>query len=326
MPTALVLGATGFIGGHVAREALARGWRVRALRRRPEATGELEGLPIEWCLGDLERHETLEPAFAGIEVVFHAAAFYPLGGMRVVEAVRRGVGQTRRVLTAAQQAGVRRLVFTSTLTTVGRPPAGERRLADERDRYTPGTFGFSPYFESKSAMEEEVLGFEDASLGRVVLIPTVVLGPGDVHMTVARYLLAAAKGTWASVRADINVVDVRDVARAQIAAAERGAPGERYILGGENTSVTNLLQRVALRAGHRPPRFEVPVAWVARAAFILGYLPGLKHLHNHAAAATAWQGFHTGKARARLGLSARPLEETLQDSLDWLEARGHRWR
>ncbi len=325
MPLALILGATGFIGGHIARQALAQGWRVRGLRRRPGTVGAWAGEGIDWFEGDLDVADGLEPAFEGAEIVFHAAAFYPAGGGRASEATARGVAQTRNVLEACRRARVARLVYTSTLTTIGGPPAGEERLADERDRYLPGSLPASAYYESKYAMESEIL--RTASSWALVLNPTAVLGPGDVHLSMARVLLAAARGQmglW--VRATTNVVDVRDAAAAHVRAAVVGRPGERTILGGHNLTVRELLERVARLTGRRPPRRELPLGVLDAAAFLASFVPGLAGGSGHLRGVRRWQGYDTSKARQELGLTPRPLEETLRDALDWLEANGHRWR
>lgn len=325
MPVVLVLGATGFIGGHIARQALAQGWPVRGLRRRPGAVGALTDGDIEWFEGDLDRAEGLEPAFGGVEIVFHAAGFYPMGGIRAAEATARAVAQTRNVLDACRRARVARLVYTSTLTTIGSPPSGEGRLADERDHYLPGSLPASAYYESKYAMESEVL--RAAGPSALVLNPTAVLGPGDVHLSLARVLLAAARGRlgfW--VRATTNVVDVRDVAAAHVRAATAGRPGERTILGGHNLTVRELLERVARLTGRRPPQRELPLGVLDAVATMALFVPGLAGGTGHLRAVRRWQGYDTSKARRELGLTPRPLEETLRDALDWLEANGHRWR
>ena len=325
MTLILVLGATGFIGGHIARQALAQGWRVRGLRRRPGAVGAGTGEGIDWFEGDLDRAEGLAPAFEGAEIVFHAAGFYPVGANRAPEATARGVAQTRNVLEACRRAGVARLVYTSTLSTIGGPPPGEGRLADERDLYLPGSLPGSAYYECKYAMESEVL--RAAGNSALVLNPTAVLGPGDVHLSLARVLLAAARGQmgfW--VRATTNVVDVRDVAAAHLRAAEVGRPGERTILGGHNLTVRDLLERVARLTGRQPPRRELPLGVLDAAAWLASVTPGLAGGIGHLRAVRRWQGYDTSKARRDLGATPRPLEDTLRDALDWLESNGHRWR
>ncbi|MGH2628207.1 MAG: NAD-dependent epimerase/dehydratase family protein [Anaerolineales bacterium] len=325
MTAILILGATGFIGGHIARLALSEGWQVRGLRRGPGAAGALTGAGIDWFEGDLDRAQGPASAFEGVDIVFHAAGFYPTGGERSPGATARGVAQTRHVLEACRRARVPRLVYTSTLTTIGAPGPGEGRLADERDHYLPGSLPGSAYYESKYAMESEVL--RSASAWTVVLNPTAVLGPGDVHLSLARVVLAAARGQmrfWLPVTT--NVVDVRDVAADHLRAASLGRPGERTILGGHNVTVRELLERVARLTGRRPPRWELSPRALEAAARLASLVPGLAGGTGHLRAVRRWQGYDTSKARRELGSTARPLEETLRDTLEWLEASGYRWR
>ncbi len=317
---ALVLGGTGFIGGHIARAASEAGWQVAALRRNPGLEGNLTGAPVEWVHGDLEDQDTLLAAMRGSEVVFHAAAYYPKSKDRlgVGEHVSRARREIDRVLRAAAQAGVGRLVFTSTLTTIGRPPPEEDRLADEMDEYRPGTLPDNAYYEAKINMERAVLEAAAAGLPAVVLNPTLVLGPGDVHLSSTRFLLFVLRG-WAlaSLPVTVNIVDVRDNAAAHLRAATKGQVGQRYIIGGHNLSLTEALSMTARLAGTRTPRFEIPLPVVAGLAALAGRLPGVR-LSSHLKALAHWQGYDTAKARRALGLSARPLDETLRDTIAWL--------
>ncbi|MGD2103985.1 MAG: NAD-dependent epimerase/dehydratase family protein, partial [Anaerolineae bacterium] len=206
-----VLGATGFIGGRIARAAVMQGWEVRGLRRRHGATGAIGDLRIDWADGDLNDEASLVDAMDGCDVVFHAAAYYPHGTSNTWEAVQRGVGGMRNALAAAEAAGVERLVYTSSLTTVG-PPEDGARLANEEDLYTPGSVPL-PYFEVKWAMEMEAMRAAARGLPVVVVMPAAVLGPGDVKPTTGELLLWVAKGGLPGyVEGHINVVDGRDVA------------------------------------------------------------------------------------------------------------------
>ncbi len=321
----LILGATGFIGGHIARAALEAGWQVRGLRRTPQSVGHLEGLPVEWVSGDLNDPASLEKAMQGVEIVFHAAAYYPTDGdkRKVPAQVEAARAEMANVLTAVRQSGVRRLIYTSTLSTIGQPPAGANRLADERDVYQPGTLAESGYYEAKIVMEQAVLQTAADWLDAVVLCPTAVFGPGDVHLTTGGLLIAAARGlAIAWLPGEINVVDVRDVAAAHIAAAVRGRRGERYILGGHNYTVRQALEIVARVAGARPPRFGIP-SWAIQGLIWLGdQLPFLPLPANHLRALPLWQGYNTIKAQTELGLQPRPFEETVRDALAWFREHG----
>jgi len=322
----LVLGATGFIGGHIAKAALEADWQVRGLRRNPESVGHLEGLPVEWVSGDLNDPDSLTKAMQGAEIVFHAAAYYPTDGDRrkVPAQVEAARGEIANVLAAVRQSGVRRLIYTSSLSTIGLPTPWANRLADERDIYQLGTLPESGYYEAKIVMEQAVLEAASDWLDAVVLCPTAVFGPGDVHLTVGGLLIAVARGlAIAWLPGEINVVDVRDVAAAHIAAVERGRRGERYILGGHNYSVREALETAARVAGARPPRFGIPL-WAIQALIWLGdRMPFLPLPANHLRALPLWQGYNTIKAQTELGLQPRPFEETVRDALAWFKAQGH---
>src|SRR5262245_41105033 len=232
----LVLGATGFIGGQIARALVEHGYAVRALRRARSSTLALEGLPVEFAYGDLRDPSALLAAMRGVEAVFHAAGYYPHNSLAPRRALRLAAAGMRNLLECARAADVGRVVYTSSLSTIG-PPAVGRALADERDYYLPGSVA-DPYFEAKWAMEAEV--YRAVALGQAVvaLCPTVVFGPGDVKPTSGTVLLALARGLLpAYVEGRINIVDVRDVAMAHVAALERGRTGERYILSGQNTTI-----------------------------------------------------------------------------------------
>ncbi|MBM3122721.1 MAG: NAD-dependent epimerase/dehydratase family protein [Chloroflexi bacterium] len=233
------------------------------------------------------------------------------------------IEQTRSVLRACRDAGSPRLVYTSSLSTIGRPPVGEDRLSDECDVYQAGTLPRSAYYECKSAMEAEVLRAAAAGSPAVVVNPTVVFGPGDARPTTGALLLALARGAGLiSLPGWLNVVDVRDVAAAHLAAAEAGALGERYILGGHNLRIAEFMRSAALAAGARTPWFELPRP-VLRVLVRTGErLPGLSVLGNHLGAFESWQPLDSRKAVKHLGLHARPWSETLRDSLDWYRRHG----
>ena len=323
MTTALVLGATGFIGGHIGLAAVRRGWAVRGLRREPAATGLLTGEGVQWFTGSLEDPASLVEAMCGAEIVFHAAAFYPHDGRHVTRQVGTATRQTRNVLEAARQAGSPLLVFTSSLSTIGRPPAGEERMADERDAYVPGGLPRSAYYECKYAMESEVLRAAAAGLPAVVVNPTVVFGPGDARPTTGALLLALARGYGiVSLPGWVNIVDVRDVAEGHLRAAEVGVRGERYLLGGANLRTDEFIRLVASLAGVPPPRAEIPLAALPTLVRIGERLPGASVLGNHLGAFEYWQPLDCSRAQRELGMQTRPVAATLQDALCWYADHG----
>lgn len=328
----LVLGGTGFIGGQIARTALEAGWSVRVLRRRPGAVGALgdRAEEIAWVEGRLEDEEALRAAMDGCDLVFHAAAYYPQDSRGIEDHIRRGLTQITRALEAVRAAGVSRLVYTSSLTTIG-PPTEPCRLADERDLYRPGSAP-SAYYETKYAMEQAVLQAAAEGLDAVVLCPTAVFGPGDVKPTTGRLLLAIVRsglslgqgkrvGLFPYFHAWVNVVDVRDVAAAHLAAAERGRPGERYIVGGHNLTLREALTIVVQTVGIRPlwlPLPRSPVLGAVRLAVLLN-LPLSEHLRG----LSHWQPLSTVKAEQVLGLRPRPFAETIRDAIAWFRQEGY---
>jgi dihydroflavonol-4-reductase len=314
------------IGGNIARALAGTGIATRGLKRLNSPTWHLKDVPIEWITGDLMDRQSLVAAMEGCQVLFHAAAPYPQQSHHLTRQLRMAMVGLRNVVAAAMEAQVEKVIYTSSLTTIG-PPTEPDRLADERDWYLPGSTR-SAYFEVKYALELEFLRAVLAGLPAVTVNPTVVLGPGDVKPTTGALLVAAAKGqvpVW--VRATINIVDVRDVATAQIAALERGQVGERYILGGHNISVRQALISIASLVGIPPPRYQVSLTFIeamVRLGEAIGHLPLIPPLPlEQAKTMRQWRPLDTSKAQRELGLSPRPLEETLRDSLTWFRANGY---
>jgi dihydroflavonol-4-reductase len=318
---ALVIGATGFIGGAVVRAALAQGWQVRAMRRddrRVGAIGDLaEKHEIEWCQANLIDASTIAEAMLGCDVVFHAAGYYPTSSRDPAHQLRRAQTQMEGVLLAFRQAQPGTLVYTSSLSTIG-PPSEPGRLANESDLYQLGNVS-APYFDIKMVMEQTAL---KSGLPVLVLCPTAVFGPGDVKPTSGRLLINVARGQMLLYPdGQINVVDVRDVAGAHVAAVERGQPGERYIIGGENMSFRQMLTVAALQAGRRPPAVRLPPRLIELAGSLAGQLGILGA--DMLQAIRQFQPLDTGKARAELGLTTRPFAETVHDALAWFYEHGY---
>ena len=317
MKACLVLGATGFIGGHIAREAAARGWQVRALRRTPTAVGAIGDVTVEWISGDLNDQASLLAAMRGCDVVFHSAGAYPHGTRTIDRDVQSALAQMRNVIDAARKAKPDRLIYTSSFTTIGLP-GKPHRLADERDLYRPGTAGDS-YYEAKWAMEVEVL---NSGLPIVSLNPAAVFGPGDVHLAVSEIVIMAAKGRVPFYfDATFGAIDVRDVAAAHLNAVENGRSGERYILSNHNTTLKDGLALIAQASGRKPPSIHIGPRLLKTIIAVGKYLPGgtLGHLRTM----QFWQPLNNSKAVAELGLPSRPLADTLRDALVWFKSNGY---
>jgi dihydroflavonol-4-reductase len=323
---ALILGSTGCIGNNVVRACLDAGWTVRAFHRAASQTWMLDNLDVEHAIGDLNDPASLVAAMDGCDVAFHTAAYYPRHSLDMAGSLREAVSGMRNVLRAAAEAQVGKLVYTSTLTTLG-PPGNSDRLADERDFYLPGSTT-SAYFETKWAMEAEAWRAVAEGLPVIILNPTAVFGPWDVKPTTGEILLNVAKGrfpVWLDLEA--NVVDARDVGQGHVLAAERGRISQRYILGGENLPVREALTIAAQEAGARPPRWQASLGLVAalvRVGEALGRMPLIKPLPlEHFKTMREWQALNTDKARRELVFEPRPFIETVRDTLAWFREFGY---
>lgn len=318
---ALVIGATGFIGGSIARAALAYGWQVRAMRRDDRRVGAIGDLAdrgdIEWHQANLIDYSSIAEAMLGCDVVFHAAGYYPTTGRDSTRQLRRAQTQMEGVLLAFRQAKPDLLVYTSSLSTIG-PPSEPGRLANESDVYQLGGVP-APYFDIKIVMEQTAL---ESELPVVVLCPTAVFGPGDVKPTSGKLLLNVARGQMPFYPdGQINVVDVRDVAAMHVAAVEKGRPGERYIAGGENMSIRHMLTIMARQAGRKPPWLRLPSKLIELTGSVAGQLGILGA--DMLQAIRYFQPLDVGKVRAELGFTPRPFVETVPDALDWFYEYGY---
>jgi dihydroflavonol-4-reductase len=313
-----ILGATGFLGGQIARVAHRQGWKIRAFRRRREAVGTIGDLPVEWISGDLSDTASLLAAMRGCPLVFHAAGYYPRRTRNSEEAVRHGVMGMRNVLTAASAAGVRRLIYTSAYTTLGIPSAG---LATESDLYMPSSTT-NPYFEVKWAMEMEAMRAATSGLPIIITLPTVVFGPGDIKPNSSELLLMIANGHSPS-RNDgqLNVVDGRDVAEAHLAAANLGRPGGRYILGGHNMDYQEMLDSILDTVEHmqQAPSSQGIVKKMTRLGAKLGN-QGTHPLANIG----HWFPVDAALTKGQLRLpDPIPFAKTCHDTLEWFYEHGY---
>jgi dihydroflavonol-4-reductase len=324
----LVTGATGFVGSAVARRLSADGTRVRALVRPGSPRFHLDGLDLEFALGDLRDTQSVRAAMSGIRHVFHIAADYRLWARdrSVIYAVN--VEGTRTVMQEALRVGVERIVYTSSVATLGLRSDGSP--ADESVPLSVEE-GIGAYKRSKIAAERLVeVMVRDDRLPAVIVNPSTPIGPRDVKPTpTGRIIIEAACGRMPGfLDTGLNFLHVDDVAEGHLAALRRGVIGERYILGGENVVLADMLAEVARLVGRRPPRFRIPravvipVAYLAEAkAWLTGREPfmtldGLR-LAEH------YMFFTAAKAARELGFRARPYRQALTDAVDWFRAAGY---
>lgn len=322
----LVTGATGFVGSAVARALLARGRLVRALVRAGSERGNLAGLDIETVEGDLTDPASLARAVAGCEAVLHVAADYRIWVPDPGPMLRANVEGTEALMLAALAAGVGRVVYCSSVATLGL--TGTDAPADETTPCDPAKI-VGVYKQSKYAAEQAVLALvRSRGLDAVIVNPAAPVGPRDIKPTpTGRMIADAAAGRMpAYVDTGLNIVHVDDVGLGHVLALERGRTGERYILGGENLGMAALLALVAAAGGHRPPALRLPVAalWpVALACESLARfgLPPLV-VRDHLRMARKKMFFSSAKAIAELGYAPRPAAEAVEDAVAWFRAHG----
>ncbi len=310
---ALVTGAAGFIGGHVAAALATAGAEVRALDRRAAADPPPGVEPV---IGDVCDRRSLERAIDGCDAVFHLAALYSYDRRDRAEMERINVAGTRLVLDVAGRGRRRRIVHTSSCATCG-PVAG--RPATEEDEPPPWELSVS-YKRTKLEAERLALKAAQDGLDVVVVNPTTPVGAGDLRPTPTGKMIADVAGGTARAylaRAALNIVAVEDVAASHRRAFERGRRGQRYLLGGENLLLRDVFATVAAAAGRRPPRIPVPwrvalgAAWTAHAALAaVGRAPSLLVL-DEVRVARLPMTFDDAKARRELGHRSRPAADAL---------------
>ncbi|MDI3291442.1 NAD-dependent epimerase/dehydratase family protein [Polyangium sp. 15x6] len=327
--TAFVTGGTGFLGWEIIRQLLEAGHHVIALSRSGDLPGNLPRAALEIVRGDLDDVETLAEAMRGASVVYHVAADVRMWRAKWAEIERTNVTGTRNMLAAARRAGAERFVFTSTGSTIGKPypPPHAVVTVDETSPYN-----FAPlqmvYPHTKWLAEQEVERAGREGLFVVITHPVAVFGPGDWKRNVLPLFLATREGTTIAAPNGVRTTcDVRDVATAHLAAAERGSSGRHYILGGEALSVHALLTRIAAAAGGKAPRFTLPDRVVMGLSFLMesasrvtGRPPMLSH--EMALQSTFRVRLSSERAARELGYTSRPLDVSLADAARFYREQG----
>ena len=327
--TTLITGATGFVGSAVLRCLLNAAHSVRVLVRSGSFQQNIEGLNIEVVAGDLRAPATLKQAVSGCQALFHVAADYRLWAPNSEEIYASNVTGTRNLMLAAAEAGVGRVVYTSSVATLGINADGSP--ADEE---TPATLSdmIGHYKRSKFLAEAEVRGLvREQGLPVVIVNPSAPIGPRDVKPTpTGRTVLDAARGRMpAYVDTGLNVVHVDDVAQGHLDAFQRGRVGERYILGGENMSLYEILCSVASITGGRPPRLRLPHGFVLPIAYMM---EGWARFFGRGEPRATVDGvrmakkkmfFSSAKAERDLAYIHRPPAAAFRDAIDWYRANGY---
>ena len=323
---ALVTGATGFVGAAVAKALGSAGWQVRALARKGSDRSNLRNMTVEIVEGDLADASSLERALAECAALFHVAADYRLGARDPKSLYRTNVDGTRRILTAARTAGVGRVVYTSSVATIGIP--ANASPGDETTSVSLGDM-IGHYKRSKYLAEEVAREAARSGMSVVIVNPSTPVGPGDIKPTpTGRLVLDAAAGKMpAYVDTGLNIVHVDDVAAGHLLAYERGRSGERYILGGQDMTLQEILGVIATLVGRKPPAIRLPyaailpIAYVAEAFARLSGRTGRITLEGVRMSRKRMY-FSSGKAVSELGYRFRPAVEAFADAVHWFRERG----
>ena len=321
-------GATGFVGHHVARELAAQGANLRLLVRKTSNLAHLEGIAGETHIGDLADPASMKPAIEGCDAVMHVAADYRLWIPDPKAMYRANVDGTRELLRLAREAGVRRVVYTSSVATMGFRSDG--LIVNE---YTPVSLQnmVGHYKRSKFLAEQEAIAAAGAGQQVMILNPTTPIGSHDAKPTpTGRIFVDFLNRKFpAYVDTGLNLVDVQEVAKTHTTALETGTPGRRYILGGENLTLKQILDKMSAITGIPSPTVKIPFAIAAAYAFFEENITGrLRKQEPRATLEEVRMGrkkMYASSARAQqeLGFRVAPVYPAMRLSIEWFRANGY---
>jgi dihydroflavonol-4-reductase len=324
----VITGGAGFLGSAVLREAVARGYKVRAVVRATSPRRNLEGLPIQVEVGDIRDPQAMARAMAGARYLIHVAADYRLWAPDPEDIVRANVAGTESVMAAALACGIERIVYTSSVATLR--VAGATAPVTEDAPMAPDE-AIGAYKRSKVLAERVVERMvARQNLPAVIVNPSTPIGPRDVRPTpTGRVIVEAATGKIpAFVETGLNLAHVDDVAHGHFLALDQGRIGERYILGGDDVPLARMLADIAAMTGRRAPTIRLPrgpLYPLAHAAQFVARFTGKEpFLTVDALKMSRYQMFFDStKARRELGYQARPYQDALRDALDWFRDAGY---
>jgi len=330
---AFVTGSTGFVGSHVARLLAEQGAELRLLVRKTSRTDLIDAIEADRVTGDLTDPASLKQGMAGCDAVFHVAADYRLWIPDPDAMYRANVEGTRAIIRAAQEAGVRRVVVTSSVATMGFTASGFTASGTHCDEASPVDEAamIGHYKRSKWLAEQVALEAGKAGAPVVVVNPTAPVGEQDIKPTpTGRILLDFLKGKFpAYVDTGLNVVDVREVARGHLLAFEKAKPGERYILGGENVTLKQLLDKLAAISGVPSPTKKVPHGVALGFAYLDEFFTGRVLKKEPRATVDAVRMgkkkmfASSAKAERELGWRVVPIDAALRRACEWFIAHGY---
>jgi dihydroflavonol-4-reductase len=321
-------GATGFVGSHVAHALADQGADLRLLVRAGSRTDNIADLKAETAIGDLREPDSLKKAMSGCEFVFHVAADYRLWVRDPDQMYRSNVEGTRAIIRAAQECGVRRVIYTSSVATMGFSTDG--RLADENSPVTQADM-VGHYKRSKFMAEQIALEAGREGKNVVVVNPTTPIGERDIKPTpTGRIIVDFLKRKFpAYVDTGLNLADAKEVARGHLLAMEKAVPGERYILGGENLTLKQILDKLAALTGLPSPTMKVPhvvaLGFAALDQFFTGTILRKEPRATIDAVKMGRKKMFASSAKAErdLGYKIVPVENALRRAIDWFQAHGY---
>ena len=323
----LVTGATGFLGSHVARALAGRGEEVRVLVRPTSNLRVLDGLAAERATGDLRDRASLDRAMEGVQYVYHVAADYRLWARNPREIYESNVTGTQNLLGAARTAGVEKFVYTSTVATIAVPREGQ--LPNEETQSSVGEM-IGHYKRSKFEAEQSARRAAEEGLPVVIVNPTTPVGPGDWKPTpTGKIIVDFLNGRMPGyVDTGLNFVPVEDCARGHLLAAERGRVGERYILGGRNLTLKQMLDILSSISGRPAPKWKFPHVLAYAAGYVDTAVSWVRGREPQIPLDGVRMARHkmfvdASKAERELGFVSGPIEAALERAVAWYETNGY---
>ena len=321
-------GATGFIGHHVARALVADGAKLRLLVRKSSNLGNLEGTTGEMHVGDLSEPESLKPALVGCDAVVHVAADYRLWIPDPAAMYKANVDGTRELLRLAREAKVKRFVYTSSVATMHFRTDG---MVINEDTPVSLADMVGHYKRSKFLAEQEAIKAAQSGQRVIILNPTTPIGPNDAKPTpTGRIFVDFLNGKFpAYVDTGLNLVDVSEVARAHVSALAKGQSGHRYILGGENLTLKQILDKMAAITGLKSPTVKIPFAVAATYAFFEEWITGrIRGREPRATLEEVRMGrkkmyASSAHAQQELGFRILPVNPAMKAAIEWFRAHGY---
>jgi dihydroflavonol-4-reductase len=323
----LVTGGTGFIGANVIRALLKAGMAVRALVRRDSDTRNLAGLPVDIVHGDLRQSDSLRAALQGCRTLYHVAAQYSLWTPHPEELYATNVEGTTTLLQLALEFGVEKVVYTSSVATIGQPADGS---PGDETLSLPLTDAVGHYKRSKILAEQRALAFCAQGLPLVVVNPAAPIGPWDIKPTPTGKIIVdfLQHKLPAYLDTGLNLIDVRDVARGHLLAAQHGTIGERYILGCRNMSLRDILHLLAEVSGMPAPRWRIPYGVALATGYVSEWIAGWTKKPPLVPLAGVQMARHpmyftAQKAVRQLGLPQSPIDAAMRQAVQWFRAHGY---